>query len=354
MLKTIAAITAGLVLSVHAMPDGAAHADLTRVDPSAAGWQAAALDALIDYVASQKSTGLLVIQDRQLIAEKTWPLPADAAAFRATFVHGQAADGALLEDVASLQKSFVAVLVGIGIDKGLLDLAQPVSRYVGAGWSKATAEQEAAITVRHLMEMNSGLTEGLAFDTPPGARFFYNTPAYAVLKAVLAAAAHMPLDTLTQAWLAGPAGMQDTGWRQRPSQLAGAGNPSGLVTTPRDLARLGQLVLDHGVARGARVISARQLEALFARSTTNPSYGRLWWLNGGAETIGVGLHPPRRPGPFIAVAPADLVAATGALDRRLFVVPSLRLIVVRTGRAAPDPAFNDTLWRLVARAMPAH
>ena len=88
--------------------------------------------------------------------------------FRSNFVHGESADGALREDVASQQKSFVALLIGIGIDKGLIDIAKPVSAYLGAGWSKATPEQEAAITVRNLMEMNSGLKENLTFDAPAG------------------------------------------------------------------------------------------------------------------------------------------------------------------------------------------
>ena len=72
------------------------------------------------------------------------------------------------------------------LDKGLLDLSKPVSAYIGAGWSKASPEQEAAITVRNLMEMNSGLKENLSFDAAPDTKFFYNTPAYAIMKPVLA------------------------------------------------------------------------------------------------------------------------------------------------------------------------
>jgi CubicO group peptidase (beta-lactamase class C family) len=336
-----------------AMPAGAPRAEPARVDPVAAGWNAAALDEVTRYVASQKSTGLVILQGGQLIVEKTWPLPADARVFRAAFVHGTAPDGALLEDVASQQKSFVAILAGIAVDKGLLDLSQPVSAYIGPGWSKATPQQEAAITVRHLMEMNSGLKEDLSFEAAPDTKFFYNTPAYAVMKPVLEAAAKQPLAEITQAWLARPAAMHDTAWLDRPALMASAGNPTGLVTTPRDIARMGQLVLNGGVSdAGVRVISKAQLDALFVPTKTNPSYGRLWWLNGGAETVGVGANAPRRPGPLIGAAPADMVAAMGALDRKLYVVPSRRLVVVRTGQAAPDRGFDEQLWRLLVRAMP--
>ena len=72
------------------------------------------------------------------------------------------------------------------------------------------------------------------------------------------------------------------------------------------------------------------------RTKTNPSYGLLWWLNVGSETVGVGANSPRRAGQYIPAAPADLVGATGALVRKLFIVPGCKLIVVCTGRAARD------------------
>ena len=97
---------------------------------------------MISYVQSQKATGFLIIQDRRVIAEYNWAPGADAGAFGRGFVHGTAANGALLEDVASQQKSFVAILIGIAIDKGLLDISKPVLTYTGAGWSKAAREQE--------------------------------------------------------------------------------------------------------------------------------------------------------------------------------------------------------------------
>src|SRR6185436_1091173 len=138
-----------------------------------------------------------------------WPLPADAAAFRANFAYETTQDGALLEDVASQQKSFVAVLVAIAVDKGLLDIEKPVSDYIG-GWSKASPEQERAIRVIHLLTMSSGLSEKLAYVAPPNTVFLYNTPAYAVTKRVLAAVANQPLETITHDWLTAPAGMTNT------------------------------------------------------------------------------------------------------------------------------------------------
>lgn len=327
----------------------------TEAVQAPAGWNAAALQEVLAYARAQKTTGFLIIQGKQVIAEQHWPLPADARAlaFRNAFVHGQTADGTLLEDVASQQKSFIAILMGVAVDKGLLDVDQPVSQYLGAGWSKAAPVTEARITVLNLLQMNSGLREDLSAEAEPGAQFFYNTPAFAITKRVLERAAGQALDDITRLWLTQPLAMNQTEWRPRPPALANAGNPTGLVTTPRDIAKLGQLLLDRGVAPdGRRVISAAQLDLMLGRTATNAAYGRLWWLNGGSFVRLAGAGAPRHEGPLIAAAPADLVAALGAHDRKLFVVPSRQLIVVRTGQATPARDFNQQLWLRLAKALP--
>jgi hypothetical protein len=46
-----------------------------------------------------------------------------------------------------------------------------------------------------------------------------------------------------------------------------------------------------------------------------------------------------------------LVAALGAFDRRLYVVPSRKLMVVRTGAAATDKAFDEQFWTRLAKVI---
>ena len=337
---------------IHPSQAAPAH-DFPNIDPAQAGWNVVALKEVVGYVQSQATTGFLIVQDRKVVQEDNWPLPAGASSFAANFTHGTYSHDALQEDVASAQKSFVAILAGIAIDKGLLEISKPVSAYVGTGWSKALPEQESRIKILNLLEMNSGLTEGLVYEAPAGAKFFYNTPAYAVLKPVLEKASGRKLADLTREWMTDPLGMTETLWRQRPLAFSGVGNLTGLYTTPRDMAKLGQLVLDHGQSReGQRVISSDQLSALLQRSQTNPAYGRLWWLNGSSYT----LRPAgvRAETSLIPAAPSDLVAALGAQDRKIYVVPSRKLIVVRTGRAAPDRTFDQQFWLKLMKAAPAN
>ncbi|MFV3078037.1 serine hydrolase domain-containing protein [Niveispirillum fermenti] len=337
------------LLLVAALASPAALAVPFAATPAVAA-DSAEMTRLLDYLRNQNTTGFLVIQGGKVLIEKNWPAPKGNAQF-ALFAYERDGDGALLEDVASQQKSFIAVLMAIGVDKGLINVEKPVSDYIGTGWSKAAPDQEAKIRVIDLLTMSSGLDDKFAYTAPSGTTFFYNTPVYAVTKRILEAAAKQPLDALTRDWLTVPAGMSNTAWRKRPAVLASIGNDTGLVTSPRDTARFGFIILSGGLAGdGKRIVSEAGMQAMLAPTATNPAYGRLWWLNGSAYTLGAMGN--RREGPLIAAAPSDMVAALGAFDRRLYVVPSAKLIVVRTGAAAGDSkTFDEQLWQRLTKVI---
>jgi CubicO group peptidase (beta-lactamase class C family) len=259
----------------------------------------------------------------------------------------------VIEDVASVQKSVVSVLLGIAQEKGLLRISDPVSKYLGNGWSKAPPDKESRITLRHLITMSSGLTEKLEYEAPPGTKWRYNTRAYALTREAIAAAAKMDSDRLTKQWLTERIGMADSGWRPRP-RVGGReiANLLGFATTARDLARFGLLMLADGVWKGNVILRDREYlrESLSPSQQMNPSYGFLWWLNG---------HPRATPGGgksarwLIPDAPKDLVAAQGALGRKLYIVPGLGLVVTRLGDAPEikgQEDFNNGFWKRIMAA----
>jgi len=341
-LRATLAVMAAVI--IHAPSASPAEAQASAPAPAAFDPASGPWASLLEYVQSQKTTGFLIVRDGKPILERNWPLDSAATQFRASMVYGSTAEGAVLQDAASQQKSVVSFLIAVAIDKRLLDPEAPVSRYVGQGWTKASPEEEARIRVLDVLTMSSGLTTELRIAAAPGTRFLYNTPVYAVTKTLLEAVAHQPLDVITKAWLTGPAGMPDTRWRRRPASMADQSNPTGLVTSPRDMAKFGQIILDHGrAADGRRLVSDAAVNSMFVPSSSNPAYGRLWWLNSSAYS----LRPPdrRTEGPLIPAAPFDLIAALGALDQKLYIVPSLKLVVVRLGQAAPDSDFDEQLWR---------
>jgi CubicO group peptidase (beta-lactamase class C family) len=93
---------------------------------------------------------------------------------------------------ASAGKSLTAFAVGIAQQKGLLSIDNPVSNYLGDGWTSCTKAQEEKITVRHLLMMSSGLDDNtsnpfcnepscLTYKAEPGTRWAYNTGVYSPL-----------------------------------------------------------------------------------------------------------------------------------------------------------------------------
>jgi CubicO group peptidase (beta-lactamase class C family) len=153
------------------------------VSPQSIGWDSRALDDAFAYARQVNSTGLVIVYNGRILAERCWQ-PAGTLRVGSTSV------GWAIEDVASLQKSVISLLIGIAVERGLLDRSASISKYLGAGWSKAPADAEARITINHLLTMTSGLTTSLEFEAPVGTHWFYNTPAYSALIKVLATVTH--------------------------------------------------------------------------------------------------------------------------------------------------------------------
>jgi CubicO group peptidase (beta-lactamase class C family) len=334
-----------------------ARGEWERVQSATIGWNADKLNAALHLAGTTHASGVVILHRGRILAEQYWKLDADARAGAkarnyGALVRGRDAAGHVIEDVASVQKSISAMLVGIAQHRGLLRLEDPVQKHLGVGWSKASSEQEQAITLRHLLTMTSGLKDDLTFEAAAGTRWRYNSSAYAHTVKVVAAASKKTPNDLTREWLTGRIGMADSNWVERPAQgRETVVNALGFATTARDLARFGLLILADGQYRGETVIADRDYlhAALRPSQTLNPSYGYLWWLNGQSEVArGAG---ERVKGPLIPTAPPDLVAALGAVDRKLYVVPSLELVVARLG-SSTGPSFQNEFWRLLMEAAP--
>jgi CubicO group peptidase (beta-lactamase class C family) len=129
------------------------------------------------------------------------------------------------------------------------------------------------------------------------------------------------------------------------------GNPlpaTGFELTAREWARLGELVLGRGKYHGRQIVPANLLSEAFVGSQANPSYGLTFWLNQGAPSgreadMERMLDLPWESAGWTNVcickdAPADMVVALGSGYQRLFVIPSLKTIIVRQGSNA---RFSD-------------
>ena len=323
------------------------------VDPADLGWDADLLAQALDVAGERQSSGVLILHNGRIMAERYWQDPDSSRRYQ-NALQGFDAQGRAIEDVASAQKNITSVLTGMAQARGYLQLDDTVSSHLGAGWSKASAEQEAEITIRHLLTMTSGLANDLSFETVPESKWLYNTPAYHFLMRIVSAATGKERNALTEAWITGPLGMTQSSWTPRPWASADIG--VGFSTTARDLARFGLMIQANGTWAGEAVFEDTDYirEMLSPSQNLNPAYGYLWWLNGQEFTVGTTPSAPRRNGQLISSAPADLVAMQGALDRKLYLVPSLNLIVTRLGSAgnADGKNFNNAFWEALMKARP--
>lgn len=82
-------------------------------------------------------------------------------------------------------------------------------------------------------------------------------------------------------------------------------------------------------------------------SEANPAWGLCWWNNDQPHHRLPRTESELQVGPVIPRAPADTIAARGAAENRLFVVPSLDLVIARTTAPVPGerPApFDEPFW----------
>jgi CubicO group peptidase (beta-lactamase class C family) len=270
-------------------------------------------------------------------------------------------------DIASITKGVVALLIGIALDRGWLsDLDAPIMSFFPEYADLRTREKD-RITLRHLLTMTSGLgwperaisldnaanivrQGGSASDpyrfvltrpieTTPGTAWNYNSGGVWLLGQILRKVSGKPIEEFAEEALLEPLGIQEEVWDRFPN--GDAVTSGGLRLRPRDLAKLGQLVLNGGVWHGRQIVSAGWIKQMIAPQSPRGSwfgfarsYGYLWWQG---QSL-IGDHD------------IEWVGALGRGGQRLYVVPTLNLVVAVTaglytangGSPAPESLAGDT------------
>ncbi|WP_201983978.1 serine hydrolase [Hymenobacter rubidus] len=304
--------------------------------PASLGWCQPQLDSLIAFAGRKSSKSLLILKDGRMVVEHYYgTYTADSAWYW-----------------ASAGKSLTATLVGLAQQDGILSLNDSTSRYIGR-WTSATRPQQRQILLRHQLTMTTGLDDSppapcdnesttpscLLYLTTPATRWAYHTGAYRTLQDVLVQASGVSnITAYTNQRLGARIGM------------TGLWASDVFYSKARSMARFGLFILARGAWNGTQIMTDT---AYFRRMTTpsqtlNRSYGYLWWLNGQPSYKLPGSQLTL-PGPLIPSAPSDLFAALGKNDQKIYVVPSLGLVVVRQGNTAgasrlAASSFDTELW----------
>ncbi|MBL8786166.1 MAG: hypothetical protein JNJ59_14805, partial [Deltaproteobacteria bacterium] len=133
----------------------------------------------------------------------------------------------------------------------------------------------------------------------------------------------------------------------------------GAYATARGWARFGMLLRDDGRFLGREILPPGLLHRCFEPSPAMPAYGLGLWRNAPASNplwLPPVLHDRfAKKGPILsAEGPADLYAAVGYDDNRLYVIPSRHLVIVRLGAGAGSFTDRDLVNRILALGTSPH
>lgn len=304
---------------------------------SSLGWNQSAVQPLKDYLLEKNSKSFMILVNGRIVMEE--------------YFDGHASTTSWPWNSAG--KTLVTTTTGIAQQEALLDITNKVSQYLGTGWTSEPIEKENLITSKHLLTMTSGINDesdlvvkaNLTYLEDAGARWSYHN-VFQKLMDVVAQASGQDFEAYFNTKLKNKIGM-DGSWNY------------GVIykiyhSTTRSMARFGLLALNKGKWRDEQIVNESFFnESIRTSQSINPAYGYLWWLNGkasymvpGGQTVYEGLLVPS--------APADMYAAMGAEDQRIYVIPSKNMVVIRMGDAS-DPAnpnfalsgFDDALWQKI-------
>lgn len=298
-------------------------------------WDAAKLEEAFTYAGTKKTYGMILLHKGKIVKEQYW--------------NGWTKSNRY--PLNSATKSIVATVVGIAQQDGLLNINDRTNKYLGLGFTSAPLLKENLITIKHQLCMTTGLDENvpddncitpscLKFKADAGTRWYYYNAPYRLVQDVVAAASSKNFMDYANEKLLNKIG------------ITTALNINYIMyCNTRDAARFGSFILRKGEWNGTQILTDKTYfnEMTNTSQSYNLSYGYLWWLNGKASTMAPAstLVFPTSLAPN---APADMIMALGKDDKKIYVVPSLDIVVVRlgddaTGSALLGPSsFDNDLW----------
>ncbi len=253
------------------------------------------------------------------------------------------------QDMRSATKSVRSLLLGIAIDQGFIaSIDDPIQNYLGDLQPKKNIDpRKENITIRHLLTMSAGwdCNDGdpksagqedsiyrkkdwlqYALDLPiintPGEVSSYCSIGTVLLMEVLSRAAKMPVNDFAERHLFKPLDITNYRWdhTSRKQVIPAAKR---LYMTPRDMAKIGQLVLQKGQWNGSQIVSQSWITASTKQHTQldQSGYGYLWWMT---------TFP-------LSNKSISGFAASGNGGQYIVVFPEQELVIVFTGQAYNSP-----------------
>lgn len=291
------------------------------LDPADLGWCSDSINALYNLLQQTNTKSFIVLKDGKIVLEK----------YFGTFT----ADSFWYW--ASAGKTLTAFTIGIAQEEGLVNIFNPVSQYLGTGWTSAPSDKEIQINLWHQLTMTTGLDDGVAdldctepsclqYLADAGTRWSYHNAPYTLLHAVIDSTG-TDFNLFYNTKLRNKIGMNGL-WLP-------LGYNKVYFSNTRSMARFGLLLLNKGIWNNDTILhDAAYFNSMINSSQDmNPAYGYLTWLNGKPSFM-LPYTQMVFPGKLIPHAPDDMFMALGKNDQKIHVVPSKNMVVVRMGNAA--------------------
>ena len=249
-------------------------------------------------------------------------------------------------DLRSATKSIRSILLGIAIDKGFIDsIDDTISKYIKSPVpTKNLDERKNKITIRHLLTMSAGLdcndwdkkskgqedkvhkkkdwlqyTLNLPMVNEPGTVSNYCSMGTVLIAKIISQASGMTIDKFAEKYLFHPLNINNVSWSHTTTNKKVIPSAKRLYMTSRDMAKIGQLILNNGKWNEKQIVSEKWIEESTTPKTkiTNIDYGYLWWII-----------------PF-KVKEQMIVSkvATGNGGQYIMIFPELGIVAVFTGGA---------------------
>jgi len=289
--------------------------------------------------------------------------------YRGRIVHERYAPGVELTSRTrtwSTAKSIAVTLIGMLVDQGKLALDGPLDIEWLPAVDASTQDPRSAITLRHVLNMSSGLypVDSFGMEYATGSGLAYWAGAGSVNGARNRGLIRQPgtfwdyenYDTLLAVYAMKRVLKDETTYREFPRHMLldriGMRNTligtdrfgdfilsSQVYTNARDLARFGLLYLQNGLWDGQRLISEEWIHFVRqpapATQASGNFYGGQWWLVPDDRTD----------------VPRDAYSTAGNRGQFVVVVPSHELVIVRRGLDYGAQGFDQ--WDLTREVLKA-
>ena len=301
---------------------------------SSLNWDTSKISSLKDFLIQNKTKSFMILVNGRIVMEEYYNGHNESATW----------------EWNSAGKTLVATTIGIAQQENILNINHKVSDYLGSGWTNMPVDKENLITCKNLLSMTSGIDDtkqlviksNLTYLADANTRWSYHN-VFQKLMDVVTSASKSDFESYFNSRLKNKIGM-DGFWN------------NGIIfkiynSTTRSMARFGLLALNKGKWENEQILNeAFCVESTSSSQAINPAYGYLWWLNGKSKFM-IPTEQTEYQGSLIPNAPSDMIAAMGANDQRIYIVPSKKLIVIRMGDASnpSNPSFavsgfDSLLW----------